>query len=175
VVRVAEDVASLSRRIRRLEDVEAIRSLWFRYMSLFDRGGAHVEIASMFTENAVLESRGSDNGDRAWSGRAEIEAGFLRVVSPARAVEEARVHSNHHGTTNEVVVDGDDARLDGCFFEMTGRGAGTLLAVAGTHELALRRTGGRWSIARLVIRIGFCAQFDTVEPRTAHLGKPPER
>ncbi|MEQ3549758.1 nuclear transport factor 2 family protein [Pseudonocardia nematodicida] len=168
-----EDVASLSRRVQYMEDVDALRTAWHRFMSLFDRGGAHAEIAAMFAEDAVFESCGSDNGDRAWHGRASIESGFLRVVSPVRPSDDERVHSGHHGTTHEVRVDGDAGLVEGRFLELTGRGPGTVLAVAGTHTIFFRREGRGWLIRHLVIRIDFCSQLDVVEPRTAFLGKPP--
>jgi hypothetical protein len=171
---VTEAHGSSDERLRRLEDAEAIRALWHRYLFLFDLGGAHQELGRMFTEDAVLESRGADSGDRAWQGRSSIESEFFRVVSPARPEPDDRVYSGHQGTTFEVDLEGNTARLRGRFFEMTGRGAGTLLAVGGTHTLDLRRGPAGWLIEHLTIQITFCAQFDTVDPRTAFLGKPPQ-
>jgi len=170
---VNEAPAGLEERLRRLEDNEEIRSLWHRYLLLFDRGGAHGEIAEMFTEDAVFETHGADGPDRVLRGRASIDRDFLRVVSPPRPENDGRVYSGHQGTLCEIVIERDSARLLGRFFEMTGRGPGRLLAVGGTHALDLRREPGGWRVAGLVMQLTFCAQFDTVEPRTAFLGKPP--
>ena len=170
---VPEFSRSVEERLRRTEDAEQIRALWHRYMLLFDQGGAAEEIGSMFTEDAVFESRGADSPDRALSGRESIVADFLQVVSPERPTSDERVYSGHQGTTYQVEVDGDDAQLRGRFFELTGRGEGTLLIVGGFHTLALRRKPSGWRISRLCIDITFCAQIDAVEPRTAFLGKPP--
>lgn len=165
---------SLAERVQRLEDIEAIRTLWHSYMLLYDRGGAHEELGRMFTEDAILEARGADSGDRYWRGRAAIETDFFRRVSPLRPADDQRVYSGHHGTTCDIEVAADSARLVGRFFEMTGRGQGTLLAISGTHTLQCRRESTGWVIQSLTIEITFCAQLDTVEPRTAFLGKPPE-
>jgi hypothetical protein len=164
---------SVEERVRLMEDAEQIRALWHRYMLLFDRGGAASEIGCMFTEHAVFESRGADSPDRALQGRESIVADFLQVVTPDRPTPDERLYSGHQGTTYQVDVNGDDAQLRGRFFELTGRGKGNLLAIGGFHTLSLRREPSGWLISRLCIDITFCAQFDTVEPRTAFLGKPP--
>lgn len=165
--------ADLGDRLRRLEDAEEVRRLWHRYLFLFDRGGAHQEIAGLFSEDAVFESRGADGPDRLLRGRASIDSDFLQVVSPPRPANDDRVYSGHQGTLCELEIEGDSARLLGRFFEMTGRGPGQMLAVGGTHSLELRREAIGWRVSRMVMQLTFCAQLDTVVPRTAFLGKPP--
>ena len=150
-----ESIRSLEERLRRTEDAEQIRALWHRYMLLFDRGGAAAEIGSMFTDHAVFESRGADGPDRALRGRESIVAEFFEVVTPERPTFDERVYSGHQGTTCQVEVDGDEAQLRGRFFELTGRGKGTLLTVGGFHTLALRREPSGWRISRLCILANF--------------------
>lgn len=167
------DSQSLEERVQRLEDTDSLRALWHSYMLLYDRGGAREELGDMFSDDAIFEARGADSGDRAWRGRDVIEREFFERVSPPRPADDDRVYSGHHGTTCEVEVSGDTAVLAGRFFELTGRGSGTLLAIGGTHTLRFRRAASRWMIESFVLQITFCAQLDTVEPRTAFLGKPP--
>ncbi|WP_376707654.1 nuclear transport factor 2 family protein [Nocardioides alcanivorans] len=172
-VELNQNSPNLEDRIRRLEDAEEIRCLWHRYLLLFDRGGAHQDIAELFTEDAVFETRGADGPDRFLRGRNSIVNDFLRIVSPPRPLKDDRVYSGHQGTLCEMEIHRDSARLLGRFLEMTGRGPGTMLAVGGTHSLDLRREALGWRVAGLVMQLTFCVQLDTVDPRTAFLGKPP--
>ena len=114
-------VDSVEERLRRTEDAEQIRALWHRYMLLFDQGGAADEIGSMFTEDAVFESRGADSPDRALSGRESIVADFLQVVTPERPTSDERVYSGRQEIVRSRST-GDDAQLRGGFFELTGAG-----------------------------------------------------
>jgi hypothetical protein len=139
-------------------------------MFLYDTGGQFEELALLFSDDAILESVGGDNGYRSYNGRNSIVDDFFRITTPARPADDQRVFSGHQGTTFQLSLGGDRAELTGRFFEMTGRGQGTLLAVGGKHQIQLRRESGTWLISRLTIEITYCSQFETVDPRTAFLG-----
>jgi hypothetical protein len=67
-LRVTDAGATDVERLRRIEDTEAIRAQWHRYMLLYDQGGAHAELEKLFTEEAGLGRGGLLDGRLTASG-----------------------------------------------------------------------------------------------------------
>ena len=117
-----------------LEDREAIRELLARYCFLLD--GYHLaEFAALFTADGEWISR---NGSA--KGPADIER-LLRGMVPEPAPGKRRKHF----TTN-VIIDlaGDSATVVSNFLVVRDSDAGPVIAVAGTYDDIVVRTGEGW-------------------------------
>lgn len=138
------ELSALEARLRRLEDLEALRRLKADYCALCDGGAPGGEIAALFTEEAELEFLPA--GGRA-RGRAEIGAFYARL--DGRFVRGAHLLANPR-----LEVDGDRAR---------GRWWMLLLALdtraeppaerrlLAEYRESYERVGGEWRIARLAV------------------------
>ena len=90
------DVPSLEARIRRLEDIEALRKLRNRYHAAIN-DGRYDEIAELFTDDALVVL-----GYLArYEGRAAIDRGFRGMGERERFFIKQFIHSH------DVAVDGD--------------------------------------------------------------------
>jgi ketosteroid isomerase-like protein len=127
----------LEKRVRVLEDVEAIKTLHQRYISHLDRLEFQ-EALDLFTEDATAEVRNSGvkKGKKAI---AEIYLGIL-----ARRTER---HDGHLAAQPEITVEGDTARgswLIYMFFSVP-----SIQWVQGRNDCEYVRQDGRWKISRL--------------------------
>lgn len=135
--------ADLERRVARLEDVEAIKNLKQTYTFHQDNGFDGEAMASLFTEDGVL-----DEGDLGvFRGREEIRAFFL-------GLRDALPFSRHHVTSPviEVAEDGRSARGTFYLLELatlangeTGENEPWL--VAADYEDDFVKEDGRWMFA----------------------------
>jgi hypothetical protein len=93
-----EDIG-LAERVARIEDIQAIRTLWAHYAYLADTESSGVSISHLHTENARWEAVGPGNFGR-YEGKDEIRSFFehLYAVSPFR----------HHAMTNDYLDLADD-------------------------------------------------------------------
>src|SRR5688572_7416649 len=92
------DLTDLERRIRALEDIEAIKQLKYRYADACDRGYDADVLADQFTVDAIWESDRFSH----YEGREAIRE-FFRGVS-------ADITFAMHYMTNPIInVDGDEA------------------------------------------------------------------
>jgi hypothetical protein len=127
-------MSNVEARLRRLEDVEAIRTLKARYCSFADRGfsgAGHDDeaFAALFTEDGVFEaSAGALRGRQAIRERC-------RSFHPL---------SMHLVTNPEIEVDGDRARAAWSAYVPTATADGRALVVAGRYEERLVRTAEGW-------------------------------
>jgi 3-phenylpropionate/cinnamic acid dioxygenase small subunit len=117
-----------------LEDKESIRELLARYCFLLD-GYKLGEFAALFTADGEWISR---NGTA--KGPAAIEA-LLRGLVPEPAPGRRRKHF-----TANVIIDlaGDSATVISNFLVVRDSEAGPVVAVAGTYDDVVVRTGQGW-------------------------------
>jgi len=117
-----------------LEDKDAIRELLARYCFLLD-GYRLDEFAALFTADGEWISR---NGTA--KGPAEIEK-LLRGMVPEPAPGRRRKHF-----TANIIVDlaGDSATVISNFLVVRDSEAGPAIAVAGTYDDIVVRTGQGW-------------------------------
>jgi SnoaL-like domain len=135
--------ATLAERIDRLEQIEALKQLKYRYCAAVDANYDAAAIASMFTEDGVW-----DGGDLGYySGRDAIYQSFLE---PNASVQWMR-----HCVLNPIIeITGDRAQcqwymwlpkisLDGTSRSFQG----------GTHVDQCRRVDGRWLFESMQVRL----------------------
>lgn len=138
------ELSALAARLRRLEDLEALRRLKADYCELCDRGAAGSEIAALFTEDAELALL--PDGGRA-RGHADIAAFYARL--------DGRFARGAHLLANpRLEVEGDRA---------TGRWWMLLLAedtraeppaerrLLAEYREHYQRVDGAWRISRLAV------------------------
>jgi hypothetical protein len=147
--------ADLEARVRRLEDIEAIKQLKARYCALCDAGYDADGIAPLFTEDGLWDG-GRTFGRR--EGRAAIHAHF--------AAASRRISIARHQVMNPIIeVDGDDATGEWLLFQpCTIPGSDgdedQALWLAATYHDRYRRVDGDWMIAAMVIDVVFFTPFE---------------
>jgi hypothetical protein len=117
-----------------LADKDAIRELLAHYCFLLD--GFHLtEFAALFTADGEWISR---NGNA--TGPEAIER-LLRGLVPEPAPGQRRKHF-----TANIIIDlaGDSATVISNFLVVRDSEAGPVIAVAGTYDDTVVRTGGEW-------------------------------
>jgi hypothetical protein len=155
-------VERLERRVRALEDVDAIVSLKARYARLTDARyakGAPVaadqleriagEIASLFSEDAVWDGGGSLGVCR---GRSAIEQRFR---------EPTLRFSWHYFVKPEIEVDGDRARARWDILAPCTGQDDRAYWMAGTEDDEYVRIGDDWLHSRMKLGVVFFAPYDT--------------
>ena len=135
--------STLAERIDRLEQIEALRQLKYRYCAAVDANYDADAIAAMFTEDGVWD--GAQLGH--YVGREAIRESFR---DPNRTVQWMG-----HGVYNPIIeVMGDRARcqwymwlpkilIDGASHSFQG----------GAHDDRCRRIGGQWFFEHMQVRL----------------------
>ena len=145
------EIEALERRIRALEDVEAIKKLKARYCACCDDKYDVEGLASLFTDDA-----GWDGGERL--GRYEgIEAirGFFSG-SPKRVS-----FAIHHVTNPIIEVDGDEATGRWYLFQPCTRADGNRAVwLAARYEEEYVRVTGEWKFRKIAVFPAFYTPFD---------------
>lgn len=146
----------LEARVRRLEDIEAIKQLKAAYCAACDDGYDADRLAAQFTDDAVWD------GGRTF-GRVEGRAAIHRHFAGAGD----RITIARHQVMNPIVeIDGDDPdRATGhwlLFQPCTNAGPDGEQAVwlAATYADTYRRVDGVWLIASTTIEVAFFTPFD---------------
>ena len=154
-------IEALERRLRRLEDAEALRALKWRYAELADaryRDGAPVDegelarladaLADLFTEDAVWDGGPALGVCR---GRAAIRERFL---SPTLRF------SRHYFANPRLEIEGDTARGRWEVFAPCTLRNGRAAWMAGVEHDAYRREQGRWLHTAMRLDVLFLAPHD---------------
>jgi ketosteroid isomerase-like protein len=135
------DAPSLERRIRRLEDIEAIRHLRNRYHACINES-RYADIRALFTADAVVELgylaryEGIDAIDRGFRAMGERERFFIKQF----------VHGH------DVSVDGDSGTGTSYLEARYGR-HGVSYLVAGRYDDVYARTDGVWKFRSMVAEL----------------------
>ncbi len=140
----------LERRIRALEDIEAIKRLKYRYADACDRGYDADALADLFTEDAVWD--GGLFGR--YEGREAIRQFF-------RGVSSEIVFALHYMMNPIIDVDGDEARGAWYLFQTcTFADGNTAIWGAARYDEEYRRVDGGWKFSRLNLISSFWTPFD---------------
>ena len=144
------DLAELERRIRVLEDIEAIRNLKARYADACDRGYDADTLASLFTEDAVWTS---DLFGR-YEGREAIRRFFAGVSSDI-------TFAMHYMTNPIIEVNGDEARGEWYLFQTTTFAAGNqAIFGAARYEDQYARVDGEWRFRQVQLSSVFWTPYE---------------
>ncbi len=140
---------TLDQRIRRLEDIEAIRRLKARYCQACDDDHNPDAVAALFVEDGLWEGVGSGPHAR---GHAAIKAFMGGIRQSGRIVRSA------HMVFNPIIeVEGDRARGFWRLLMMyTGRnaaGAPQYHRIIGFYEDIYIRIDGAWRFAELHVTV----------------------
>ncbi len=135
------DLADLQRRVRHLEDIEAIRTLRNQYHSCIN-DGRYADIAALFTQDAVVELGylarydGLEAIDRGFSGMGERERFFIKQF----------IHSHM------VAVTGDRATGTSYLDARYGR-YGVSYLVSGRYDDVYVRHAGKWLFQAMILEL----------------------
>ena len=159
----ATDVRELTRRVQRLEDIEAVRRTWHDYMAFLD-SRRWEELADVFTEDGAVEMIGLDASrpgggtpgtirDGIYRGRRSIIDDFYNVGARSGRPVIRRPASGHFGNNLRVDLDGDEATTSAYFWEIVPGGGENHTLLIGTYQHRMRREPDRWRIKYLRITI----------------------
>jgi uncharacterized protein (TIGR02246 family) len=135
------DIAALAARVRRLEDIEAIRQLVGRYALAMDDRDTDL-VASLFAENAVLR----------WHDDFVHAKGRAAIVGMSRG---RFAHPSFHVTHDHLIdLDADEPdRARGVIFaHAEAQRADGHYVVATRYRDAYVREDGRWMFAERVLQ-----------------------
>ncbi len=128
----------LEKRIRALEDAEAIRNLKARYAAYCDDNYNADKIAQLFTEDAVWESEGL--------GRFEGREAIRKFFEGASRIFTFAIH---YGLNPRIEVNGDTARATWYLFMPCTVGEGNkAMWRAGIDDEEYVRVDGQWKFQR---------------------------
>lgn len=132
------DLTALEARIRRLEDIEAIRTLRNAYHACIN-DGRYGEIGALFTDDArvVLGYLAT------YEGGAAIDKGFRGMGERERFFIKQFIHSH------DVAVDGDRGTGVSYLDARYGR-HGLSFMVAGRYDDIYERRGGKWLFKSMI-------------------------
>lgn len=167
------ELEALAARVRRLEDLEAVRAVWLEYcnrLDAFDYG----RLGDVFGDEAVVEVSGlSPALDGRYAGRRHIIEDFYRKtdVQPAAAAP-LGLMTGHLSTNMQIDLEDDEATTLAYFFEIVDDD----LVLIGTYQHRMRREPDRWRIAFLRISVRYRARLTVTKARgqslTDILAKP---
>ena len=137
-------------RLRRLEDVEAIRRLKHRYASYCDDGYDADRLVELFLENAVW--------DGGMLGRFEGTEAIRRFFQSCSKAVPFAIHQ----VTNEVLdVDGDRATGRWYLWEPLVFAKGDAgMWMAGRYDDVYRRVNGEWRFETVAIELRMLAPYE---------------
>jgi len=150
------EIEELAARVRRVEDIEAIRKLKATYCDLVDAGleePANLEALLVhFTADAKLDfGMGEASQHQGLDGARTF---FGKLVAPSIRFCMHMVHNSF------IEVDGDSAK-GRWYFEVPAvdAGSGEAQWMAGRYLEEYRREGGRWKFASMAVQWAFIVPY----------------
>jgi len=159
---MTETMEHLEARLRRLEDLEAIRHTWRDYCLRLDCGDWPA-LADVFTADAALEMDGlahlAPGLDGRYEGRRAIIDDFYRRAGTGelRGGAEPLFATGHISTNMQIDLQGDEATTVAYFFEIVANDR----VLIGTYQHRLRREPDRWRFTFLRIAVRYRARLET--------------
>ena len=141
----------LEKRVRVLEDLEAIKKLKARYGQVCDNGYDADELAAMFTEDALflLTEKGETQKDK---GRDAIRQRFK--VMPQRIA-----FADHHFVSPIIELKGDKAEASWLMWTPATLADGKCVFGAGVERDKYEKVNGKWLISETHLEIFFRAPY----------------
>ncbi|MCE2564817.1 nuclear transport factor 2 family protein [Komagataeibacter sp. FNDCF1] len=153
---------ALEERIRRLEDLEEIRTLTARYAFHINKGwngkSVHVDaMSSIFTEDARWES-------------LAMKLTVVGLENIMTSLQEKTEHTDFsmHSYTNPILeVDGDAATGNWLFWIASRRNGGPPNEVFMSEDISYRRTVDGWRIAAVNVHYGMMLNEQSAPARAS--------
>ena len=136
-------------RIQRLEDLEALRQLKYRYALACDDDYDAGRLAPLFTEDAVWDGGAMGR----FEGREAIRAFFAGASG-------AVPFAIHHVTNPILEVDGDRATGSWYLWQPCTFAAGGALWMAGRYRDHCRREDGEWRFEQVNVDLRMLSPYD---------------
>lgn len=134
--------ADLIRRIQRLEDIEAIKRVKYKYFRCFDTANVG-EIADVFTEDVVLTVVGG-----VYKFELSGRDNYLTMVRDGAHAEMVTQHNGHHPEIDLI----DDRTATGLWylndFVLEFRRKQHIMGTAFYRDTYVKESDGRWRIKR---------------------------
>lgn len=162
-------MASLEARIKRLEDLEAVRATWLDYCNTLDLFDYKKLAGDVFSSDARLEIDGLGEVDGTYTGRSEIE-GFYNASGKGFTTGKPVAITGHLSTNMQINLsdNGNEATTLAYFFEIVDDS----LVLIGTYQHRMVRQSDRWRIAFLRITVRYRARLEIKDkPVGKMLGK----
>ena len=142
--------STLDERIRRLEDIEALRLLKSRYAEYCDNDYDPDQLASLFTQDAIW--------DGGVLGRAEGRDAIRAFFAVASRVLPFAIH---HVTNPAIEIDGDRATGRWLLWQPCVHASGAqALWIAGRYQDEYRREDGDWRFSKVTIRPNMISPYE---------------
>ena len=140
---------SLDARVRRLEDIEALKALKSRYAEYCDNDYNPDQLAPLFTSDATWDGGVLGHAE----GRDAIHA-FFAVAS------QAIPFAVHHVMNPDITVDGDRATGTWLLWQPCVHGSGAALWIAGRYQDEYRREDGVWRFSKVCFRPNVISPYE---------------
>jgi SnoaL-like domain len=142
---------TIEERIRRLEDLEAIKQLKHRYATYCDDGYPPDLLAPLFTENAIWDGHALGR----FEGREAIRAFFAGCSKTV-------TFAVHHVTNPVIAVDGDRATGDWVLWQpiVFARGNRAAWLAARYHD-RYRRVGNEWRFEHVDVDVKALSPYES--------------
>lgn len=149
---MGSDMATIEERLKRIEDIEAIKQLKARYAAFCDDNYNPEGIASLFIDDGIW-----DGGDL---GKAEGHAAIVKFFQAAPSAFSFAIHN----VMNPIIeVDGDLATGRWYLLQpltRKSRNGETAMWLAGRYEDDYVRVGNQWKFKRLQFITRFLSPYD---------------
>ena len=150
-------------RLRRLEDVEAIRQLKYRYCQACDDDHNPDKLGPLFTEDAVWEASSV--------GRAEGRAAIQQLLGDIG--RSGTIRNSAHNALNPIIeVDGDSAtgewRLIMLYTGIYPDQSIHFSRIIGWYKERYQRVEGQWYIAHLYCEVEESAPYQLAPVQATH-------
>lgn len=141
---------NLEQRIRRLEDIEALKLLKSQYAECCDEAYDPDRLALLFTQDAIWDGEVLGR----YEGREAIRAFFA-------AASKVMPFAIHHVTNPALEIDGDRAYGRWHLWQPCVHVAGeTALWIAGRYQDEYRREDGVWRFAKVSFRPNMISPYE---------------
>lgn len=150
-----DDTQSFARRIQRLEDIEAIRSLKNVY-HLYINDCRFDEIGGLFTEDAIVDMGYMHPSDEPCRGRDNIARWYATLTGAVGLTQLKQFTHNH---TVEVDAGGETASGWSLLEARYGQGTESY-NVAAKYEEDYRKVGQRWLFDAMRLKVYFTVPME---------------
>ncbi len=153
---------TIEARLQRLEDIEAIQQLKYRYAALCDQDYEADGLAELFTQDAIWDG-----------GSMGLNEGREAIRTFFRATPAVMPFAIHHVINPAIQVDGDQAT--GCWYlwqPCVVAEGNQAVWMAGRYDDQYRREEGGWRFSHVKIELRMLSPYEDGWAKTPFLEGP---